>query len=160
MNSHSRIDIAPAAIGFAGMMADPAADGWERAGLFDQCQGFCKFSLGRQIHVSLNVNVGRTTHFAGRCLLFFSTGFARHGIAAGALVFVVQHHSGFRILGNGIFGAGHGTGWIFTVVTKQRFEDGGFLENPDHPRAHSQPMFLLAGDFTRMAAAAIFLIEF
>jgi hypothetical protein len=46
------------------------------------------------------------------------------------------------------------------VVTKQRFEDGGFLENPDHPRAHSQPMFLLAGDFTRMAAAAIFLIEF
>jgi hypothetical protein len=147
-------------MGFAGMMANPSADGWERACFFDKCQRFFKFPFGSQIDISLDIDVGRALRLAGGGLLFFGAGFIGHGVAAGALVIVVQNDAGLRVLGDGIFGTGEGTVRLLAMVAKQGLKIGCFLNNPDHPRTHSKSMFLLAGDFTRMAAAAIFFVEF
>jgi hypothetical protein len=154
------IDITTAAIGFTRVMTDPAANGWKGTCSFDQCQGFFKFSLGGQIYVSLDIDVGRALRLAGRCLLLFSTGFARHRIAAGALFSVVQDNSCFRVFGDGIFGTGESAVRFRAMVAKKRFEIGCHLNHANHSRAYAKTVFLFAGDFTGVATTAIFLIKF
>jgi hypothetical protein len=118
MDSHRFINITPAAIRLTGVMANPSTDGWERACFFDECQGFLKFPLGSQVYISLDIDVGRALRLARGGLLFFGAGFIRHRVAAGALVIVMQDNPCLRVLGDGIFGTGDGTGRILTMVAK------------------------------------------
>jgi hypothetical protein len=118
MDSHRRINITPAAIGLTGVMANPSTDGWERTGFFDKSQGFLKFTLGSQINISLDIDVGRTFRLARGGLLFFGAGFIRYCVAAGALVVVMQDNPCLRIFGDGIFGTGEGTVRFLAMVAK------------------------------------------
>jgi hypothetical protein len=45
-------------------------------------------------------------------------------------------------------------------MTKQRFETGRLLYDPDHSGAHAETVLLLAGNLTGVTAAAIFFVEF
>jgi len=99
----------------------------------------------------------RALRLAGRGVLFFGPGFFRYRITTGTFITVEENDPCLRILGDGIFRTGLGTGWIITVVTKHRLKIWGLLNNFNHSWAHTKPMFLFAGHLTGMAPIAIFL---
>jgi hypothetical protein len=103
--------------------------------------------------------MGRALCLARGGLLFFSTGFSRHRIAAGALFSVVQHNPCIRVFGDGIFGTGQGAVRLSAMVTEQRLKIGCLLYHPNHPGTNTKAVFLLAGNFTGVATTAVLFIE-
>jgi hypothetical protein len=97
------IYICPGAGGFAGVVADPAADAGKGVLAAEQFEGLLVFALGHQGHAALETGVGRAGGLAG-CRSLFLDGVGRwHGLGvaleggfagAQALVEVVGHVDG------------------------------------------------------------------
>ena len=68
----------PVALGFTGMVTNPAANTRERQASTDYFHGFFKFTLGNQRHITLGIAAGRTGLSARRRSPLFDHEFIRH----------------------------------------------------------------------------------
>jgi hypothetical protein len=71
----------------------------------------------------------------------------------------MQYDPGFRIDGDGVIPASNRAWGILAVMAVQRQEIWRPLNHPHQPWANTQSMLLLAGNFARVAAAAVDFID-